>query len=125
MSNQHSVRSQFSTGVKSVAGLDDLDLFKVAVSKLPDPDIVVKHYFTISHELFCLYPFFRSRCDVMDIRCTALLVNQGLRVRFPSSPVRERRGSVVECLTLRDLGTPGSSFTGVTALWFLSKTHSS
>ena len=60
---------------------------------------------------------------IYDVGPTARLVNQGLRVRFPSSPVRERRGSVVECLTLRDLGTPGSSFTGVTALWFLSKTH--
>ena len=36
--------------------------------------------------------------------------------------VRERSGSVVECLT-RDRGAAGSSFTGVTALWSLSKTH--
>ena len=35
---------------------------------------------------------------------------------------RERSGSVVECLT-RDRGVAGSSLTGVTALWFLSKTH--
>ena len=35
---------------------------------------------------------------------------------------RERIGSVVECLT-RDRGTAGSSLAGVTALWFLSKTH--
>ena len=35
---------------------------------------------------------------------------------------RERSGSVVECLT-RDRGAAGSSLTGVTALWFLSKTH--
>ena len=35
---------------------------------------------------------------------------------------RERSGSVVECLT-RDRGAAGSSFTGVTALWSLSKTH--
>ena len=31
-------------------------------------------------------------------------------------------GSVVECLT-RDRGAAGSSLTGVTALWSLSKTH--
>ena len=35
---------------------------------------------------------------------------------------RERSGSVVECLTL-DRGAAGSSLTGVTALWSLSKTH--
>ena len=34
----------------------------------------------------------------------------------------ERRGSVIECLT-RDRRTAGSSLTGVTALWSLSKTH--
>ena len=34
----------------------------------------------------------------------------------------ERSGSVVECLT-RDRGAAGSSVTGVTALWSLSKTH--
>ena len=34
----------------------------------------------------------------------------------------ERSGSVVECLT-RDRGVAGSSLTGVTALWSLSKTH--
>ena len=35
---------------------------------------------------------------------------------------RERRGSVVECLT-RDRRAAGSSLTGVTALLSLSKTH--
>ena len=35
---------------------------------------------------------------------------------------RERSGSVVECLT-RDRRAAGSSLTGVTALWSLSKTH--
>ena len=42
---------------------------------------------------------------------------------FPISPIlRERRGSVVECLT-RDREVAGSSLTGVTVLWSLSKTH--
>ena len=35
---------------------------------------------------------------------------------------REGSGSVVECLT-RDGRAAGSSLTGVTALWSLSKTH--
>ena len=35
---------------------------------------------------------------------------------------RECSGSVVECLT-RDRGAAGSSLTGVSALWSLSKTH--
>ena len=35
---------------------------------------------------------------------------------------RERSDSVVECLT-RDQRAAGSSLTGVTALWSLSKTH--
>ena len=35
---------------------------------------------------------------------------------------RERSGSVVECLT-RDREAAGSSLTGITALWSLSKTH--
>ena len=34
----------------------------------------------------------------------------------------ERSGSVVECLT-RDRRAAGSSLTGITALWSLSKTH--
>ena len=38
--------------------------------------------------------------------------------------IRERSGSVVECLT-RDRGAAGSSLTAVTALCSLSKTHSS
>ena len=41
-----------------------------------------------------------------------------LTLRVP----RERSGSVVECLT-RDRRVAGSSLTGVTALWSLSKTH--
>ena len=36
--------------------------------------------------------------------------------------VRERNGSVVECLT-RNREAAGSSLTGVTELWSLSKTH--
>ena len=38
------------------------------------------------------------------------------------SPLRERSGSVVERLT-QDRRAVGSSLTGITALWSLSKTH--
>ena len=41
---------------------------------------------------------------------------------LPDSLQWERSGSVVECLT-RDRRAVGSSLTGVTALWSLSKTH--
>ena len=45
--------------------------------------------------------------------------NQGL---LSLTVCREDSGSVVECLT-RDRRAAGSSLTGVTALWSLSKTH--
>ena len=43
-------------------------------------------------------------------------------IEGPTLLIRERSGSVVECLT-QDQGAAGSSHTGVTALWSLSKTH--
>ena len=45
-----------------------------------------------------------------------------LMVRTFNPFMWERSGSVVECLT-RDRRAAGSSLTGVTALWSLSKTH--
>ena len=60
---------------------------------------------------------------VQAIRCT-----HHIGKRFPLHDngvppfTRERSGSVVECLT-RDRRAAGSSLTGVTALWSLSKTH--
>ena len=41
---------------------------------------------------------------------------------FQKANNRERSGSVVECFA-RDREAMGSSLTGVTALWSLSKTH--
>ena len=41
---------------------------------------------------------------------------------YEKNCLRERSGSVVECLT-RDRRATGSSLTGVTVLCFLSKTH--
>ena len=50
-----------------------------------------------------------------------LLVSYAISTKI-SCWVRERSGSVVECLT-RDRRAVGSSLTGITALWSLSKTH--
>ena len=59
-----------------------------------------------------LDPVVLNRSDSV-LHCNCLLSH---------TKVRERSGSVVECLT-RDRGASGSSLTGVTALWSLSKTH--
>ena len=58
---------------------------------------------------------------------TILLMQLNLKTRYKKTNMllvfrRERSGSVVECLT-RDQKAAGSSLTGVTALWSLSKTH--
>ena len=58
----------------------------------------------------------------MQLTHTKILSSsEGVNMRGSSPPhlVRERSGSVVECLT-RDRGAVGSS---LTALWSLSKTH--
>ena len=49
-------------------------------------------------------------------------VNHSRRVVVSYKQKWERSGSVVECL-IQDRGAAGSSLTGVTALWSLSKTH--
>ena len=49
-------------------------------------------------------------------------VDVSSRTEIPHLDQRERSGLVVECLT-RDRRAAGSSLTGVTALWSLSKTH--
>ena len=46
----------------------------------------------------------------------------GITVPLGTVSLRERSGSVIECLT-RDRRAAGLSLTGVTALWSLSKTH--
>ena len=50
-----------------------------------------------------------------------LLGTYAFLATFSNTVSRERSGSVVECLT-RDQSAAGSSLTGVTALWSLSKT---
>ena len=60
-------------------------------------------------------PFFKGeRIGVIDVT----LIFDSLCLNTD----RESSGSVVECLT-GDRGAAGSSLTGVTALWSLSKTH--
>ena len=51
--------------------------------------------------------------------CSFWIIEKKLR---KTNELGERSGSVVECLT-RDRGAAGSSLTGVTAFWSLSKTH--
>ena len=58
---------------------------------------------------------------------TPFIIQPFLAVSYPSvtnvtQRQWERSGSVVECFT-RDRRVAGSSLTGVTALWSLSKTH--
>ena len=64
--------------------------------------------------------------SVIDIVKTTYNINvyygSKLSKLFTTCTKRERSGSVVEGLT-RDRGATGSSLTGVTALWSLSKTH--
>ena len=64
-------------------------------------------------------------CFRCDLRLTGGVVYHKDMVKTDTlykSLYRERSGSVVECLT-RDRRVAGSSLTGVTALWSLSKTH--
>ena len=48
--------------------------------------------------------------------------NHHVKLKYIRPILRERSGSVVECLT-RDRRAAGSSLYGVTALWPLGKTH--
>ena len=73
-----------------------------------------------SHEISCLI-FFPILGNTLKNLSSAAVVIGPLRVNN-SSCMREGSGSVVECLT-RDQGAAGSSLTGVTALWSLSKAH--
>ena len=66
----------------------------------------------IGHQLFWLLKYVSTLCILMDSSFWFDTINLD----------RERSGSVVECLT-RDRRAAGSSLTGVTVLWSLSKTH--
>ena len=69
------------------------------------------------------FPDFRVECELSTepLPHTANCVHY-INIMWLRNKIRERSGSVVECLT-RDRRAAGSSLTGVTALWSLSKTH--
>ena len=54
--------------------------------------------------------------------CVCVLHFKHCPYQYIKTSKMEHSDSVVECLT-RDRGAAGSSLTGVTALWSLSKTH--
>ena len=68
---------------------------------------------------YIIFAFFSLCCRSLLVMKTTYIVIFGARTFRPR---RERSGSVVECLT-RDRRVAGSSLTGVTVLWSLSKTH--
>ena len=71
-------------------------------------------------------PLLEQKCRHSTKLCRMIKTLIFTHLRFIKAvaitPIRERSGSVVECLT-RDRRAAGSSLTGVTALWSLSKTH--
>ena len=95
-------------------------------------DHSVKQSFLISELGFC----FVVICDISSLSivfvCFLTLFMMGFPMHIDAVSVGlhivyfngswERSGSVVACLT-RDRRAAGSSLTGVTALWSLSKTH--
>ena len=64
----------------------------------------------------------KSQISLMQLSPKPLEVSEIPRIYLEHRKLRERSGSVEECLT-RDRGAAGLSLTGVTALWSLSKTH--
>ena len=71
----------------------------------------LQHLLTLLMVVFILNPYNGSTALSLQLSC-----------QFNPVISRERSGSVVECLT-GDQRVAGSSLTGVTALWSLSKTH--
>ena len=71
----------------------------------------LQHLLTLLMVVFILNPYNGSTTLSLQFSC-----------QFNQVISRERRCSVVECLT-RAQRVGGSSLTGVTALWSLSKTH--
>ena len=87
-------------------------------------DSISEQYFFLTSAIeirVCKNPGAMHESRLSDVHITSVK-------RFPLHDngvppfTRERSGSVVECLT-RDRRAAGSSLTGVTALWSLSKTH--
>ena len=84
-------------------------------------DRIVKNRFTFFAQIIVVYMIIITSLVQISLRSP----DKELWLILLSSSIgykRERSGSVVECLT-RDRRVAGSSLTGVTALWSLSKTH--
>ena len=75
--------------------------------------------FFLSFCLFCLFFLFINLHT-----CNSIYILTRAQHSQASRKERERSGLVAECLT-RDREAAGSSLTGDTALWSLSKTHPS
>ena len=71
----------------------------------------LQHLLTLLMVVFILKPYNGSTAFSLQFPC-----------QFNRVISKERSGSVVECLT-HDQRVAGSSLTGVTALWSLSKIH--
>ena len=74
-----------------------------------------------TYEIHFFFFFFRFVVRISIFLMIFLLIYAFTHIFF-TAHTWERSGSVVECLT-RDRRVAGSSLTGVTALWSLSKTH--
>ena len=82
----------------------------------------VTHLRTCPHAEPAKTTFHISFHIILHLKCN--LEQTKIKQRFFSSFFRERSASVEDCLT-RGREAAGSSLTGVTALWSVSKTHSS
>ena len=94
-------------------------IFSCVIGTCPYGDLGQVWYLIVSFPDLCLHLNFHSFFQEFMSECyhsrhTNFMVN--------NLQIRERSGSVVECLT-RDRRVAGSSLIGVTALWSLSKTH--
>ena len=88
-------------------------------------DLVSLTYYVFSGQFFDFHVLMRTLSsevrEQQRRRAACAYAQSGQRLCY-SLIGRERSGSMVECLT-RDRGAAGSSLTGVTVLWHLSKTH--
>ena len=98
-----------------------LDIYLHSISSISTHCLIClsnMHPKTLINCLINLKPLFRAL--FLPMYTLSILLSYQLVVL--TLEIREHSSSVVECLT-RDRRAAGSSLTGVTALWSLSKTH--